>query len=517
MSSQWQGLHVLAASRQRRRRPAVWRRLWLGLERFEDRRLMTGIIPGAAPDATVVHEEEMTETLAVAQVLPSAPNAGGFTLSRDRAGVSENGMADMFTVVLTAVPNSDVVLTVTSGDASEVIVTPATLTFTSASWNLSQTVTITGVDDFVVDGDQETLVTVSVDDAASADDFDLLADQAVRVTTTDDEVAGFTLSETTATVSESGTTATFTLVLTGQPESDVILTVTSGDTSEATAGPAALTFTPGDWDSPHTVIIRGVDDSIRDGNQVTSVTVGVDHSLSDAQFGGVGSQAMSVTTIDDDVSWHNTGNAFDVDGNGTIDASDVLIIVNYLNDDSGAPALPPSPTSSSPYYDVNNDGQCTPIDILIVINYINTHGVPHTSGGEGEGASSDATAPDAAFRVTTDEPPQPMAADVPLTSTISIDSDTVQNLPSDAVIGSGIDEGRDLWQLANAARPAPLPADIFTPGPGDQRTFDGQPQPALPAFPRRVRTADAVFEVWRDNPWDELADGLVQDLDPVLR
>ena len=40
-----------------------------------------------------------------------------------------------------------------SSDTTEGTVGPASLTFTTANWNMAQTVTVTGVDDAVVDGD----------------------------------------------------------------------------------------------------------------------------------------------------------------------------------------------------------------------------------------------------------------------------------------------------------------------------------------------------------------------------
>ena len=104
--------------------------------------------------------------------------------------------------------------------------------------------TLTGVDDPLIDGSRTTIVTVSVDDANSDDHFDLVADQTVTVTTTDSgDIADFALSRTTLTVSEAGTTDSFTVVLTAAPMANVVLLVTSGDTSEATVAPASLTFT----------------------------------------------------------------------------------------------------------------------------------------------------------------------------------------------------------------------------------------------------------------------------------
>ena len=113
-------------------------------------------------------------------------------------------------------------------------------------------------------------------------------------------IPGFTLSTTTLTVSESGTTATFTVVLNSQPSSDVVFDVTSGDTSEATLSTAALTFTSSNWNTAQTVTVTGVDDSLIDGDIVSTTTVSVNDGSSDNAFDGLSDQTVSVTTEDDD-------------------------------------------------------------------------------------------------------------------------------------------------------------------------------------------------------------------------
>ena len=50
--------------------------------------------------------------------------------------------------------------------------------------------TVTGVDDDLIDGTITSTTTISVDDANSDDNFDAVADQTVSVSTTDDDVAG---------------------------------------------------------------------------------------------------------------------------------------------------------------------------------------------------------------------------------------------------------------------------------------------------------------------------------------
>ena len=174
--------------------------------------------------------------------------------------VDESGTTDTFTVVLDAQPTSDVVIALTSSDTGEATVN-SPLTFTAANWDTPQTITVTGADDgSVVDGGQTSTITISIDDANSNDSFDSVTDQSVTVTTTDDDVAGFTISETNGSteVDESGTTDTFTVVLDAQPTSDVLLSLSINDASEASVS-SSLTFTPINWDSPQTVTVTGLD------------------------------------------------------------------------------------------------------------------------------------------------------------------------------------------------------------------------------------------------------------------
>jgi hypothetical protein len=88
---------------------------------------------------------------------------------------------------LTSPPASTVVLDIASADAAEATVSPGSLTFTPADWNVTQRFVVTGVDDAADDGDVTTAVTITVNDAASDDRYDPLPDQPLTVTTVDDD------------------------------------------------------------------------------------------------------------------------------------------------------------------------------------------------------------------------------------------------------------------------------------------------------------------------------------------
>ena len=89
---------------------------------------------------------------------------------------------DGLTVVLGASPVGQVVFAISS-DPQEAAVSPSALTFTSANWNMAQAVSVTGVDDLIVDGDQATDIRVAVDAANSDSAFRGLPEQVIDVVT----------------------------------------------------------------------------------------------------------------------------------------------------------------------------------------------------------------------------------------------------------------------------------------------------------------------------------------------
>ncbi len=101
--------------------------------------------------------------------------------------------------------------------------------------------------------------------------------------------------------SGAGNTDSFSVVLTSEPVADVTIAVSSGDTGEATVGPASLTFTPANWSTPQDVTVTGVDEAIDDGDQTTTITLNP-ASVGDAVYDGLADQTVSATTVDDDTA-----------------------------------------------------------------------------------------------------------------------------------------------------------------------------------------------------------------------
>ena len=215
---------------------------------------------------------------------------------------TEAGGTDTFTVVLDTAPTADVTISLTSSDTTEGSVSPASLTFTSANWDIPQTVTVTGVDD----GDDDDLAHYSVTTgAASSSDasYNGLTVADVAVANQDDErgVPGVTVSPTSGLITtEAGGEDTFTVSLDAEPTADVTISLSSSDTTEGMVSPASLTFTTLNWESLQTVTVAGVDDSDIDANIAYTIITG-DAVSTDVGYSGMTVDDVSVINNNDDV------------------------------------------------------------------------------------------------------------------------------------------------------------------------------------------------------------------------
>ncbi len=117
----------------------------------------------------------------------SPPPAPGITVTPFSGLVTtESGGADTFSVVLDTQPSAPVSIGISSSDPGEGTPSPTILVFDGTNWDQSQTVTVTGVDDAVQDGNVAyTLVTAP---AVSADlDYAGLDADDVSATNFDDD------------------------------------------------------------------------------------------------------------------------------------------------------------------------------------------------------------------------------------------------------------------------------------------------------------------------------------------
>src|SRR5207247_2260464 len=170
-----------------------------------------------------------------------------------------------FTMALTSQPTANVTIALSSSDLTEGTVELACATCTPANWNTAQTVTVTGVDDFAVDGNVAYAIVTAA--ATSTDgSYNGMNPADVAVTNMDNDTAGITVIPTSGlTTTEGGGTATFTIALATQPTANVTIGLSSSDLTEGTVAPPSVTFTAGNWNTAQTVTVTGVDDFGVDG------------------------------------------------------------------------------------------------------------------------------------------------------------------------------------------------------------------------------------------------------------
>lgn len=214
---------------------------------------------------------------------------------------TESGGTATFSVVLNTLPASDVTITLLSDDATEATVLPASVTFTSANWDAPQIVTITGIDDFSVDGDQAYSVVTEMDPGSSAEYVALVVDD-VDAVNNDDDSPGITISPATGlSTSEMGSFDTFTIVLDTMPAATVTIPLSVDDATEGHVTPTTVTFTRFNWAAPQTVTITGNDDGIADGNQIYHVVTATAFSA-DPQYSVINPSDVTITNVDNDTA-----------------------------------------------------------------------------------------------------------------------------------------------------------------------------------------------------------------------
>ena len=98
---------------------------------------------------------------------------------------------------------------------------------------------------------------------------------------------------------EAGGMASFTVALNSLPTDNVDITLLSSNAAEGNVDQTALTFTPGNWNQPQTVMITGADDAVLDGN--VAYTIMITAASNDVNYGAIDPDDVSVTNNDNEV------------------------------------------------------------------------------------------------------------------------------------------------------------------------------------------------------------------------
>ena len=206
--------------------------------------------------------------------------------------VAEGG-SDTYTVRLATLPTAQVAVAATGTSGTDLTLAPAmaSLTFTTATWNVAQTVTVTaGEDDDAVD-DSATLT-----HTATGGGYGMVTGS-VGVTVTDNETVGLAVSAPSLAVAEGGSN-TYTVRLSTQPTAQVTVAVTGQAGTDLTLAPASasLTFTTATWNTAQTVTVTAGEDDDAANDAATLL-----HTASGGDYAGETASVAVTVTDDDDV------------------------------------------------------------------------------------------------------------------------------------------------------------------------------------------------------------------------
>lgn len=283
--------------------------------------------------------------------------------------VSENGTTATFTARLATQPAADVTLIVETLDATEASIAGSTsrnFVFTTSNWQTAQTITITGVDDAVTDGDIG--FSIRITPSSTDPNYNLSADAGVGLgtlvvagTNLDNEVASIVTSTNSITTTEAAAgTQTINVKLGAQPTSNVRILVTSSNAAEgAVTTGATLDFTPANWDQNQPVIVTGQDDAFDDGNVGYSVTLAIDDANTpDAKYKAVANKVVSGTNTDNDAAGVTTSpSALSLTEGGA--ANPFMVVLNSRPVGTVVVKLSPPASALPPSLGVNTSAAVT--------------------------------------------------------------------------------------------------------------------------------------------------------------
>ena len=283
--------------------------------------IAAGATTNAADTATVIAVDNRTDepnrTPTVTATLANGQGAGTvsgatLTLSDDetppqptigaQGAISENGGKTTVTVSLTHPSSAATTVTVSLVD-SGLLAAPAdaAIVIAAGATTSADTIVFTAVDNDVdAASEVTTRIVLSAVNALGVS----TSNPAIWIVLDDDDTAGIAVDPATSSSSrlrttESGGTAAFTVKLDSEPTGNVALDVASADTTEGTAAPSTLTFTPSDWSDAQTVTLTGVADSLVGDDASYTVTLTVDRTdTADAKYDALSAVTVYAVNVD---------------------------------------------------------------------------------------------------------------------------------------------------------------------------------------------------------------------------
>jgi Ca2+-binding RTX toxin-like protein len=219
-------------------------------------------------------------------------DSAGVLVSSNNLTVTEGGATGSFTLQLTSLPSSPVTI---SFNSSNQLSSSPNITFDSNNWNLPQTVTVSAIDDNLVEALQTETLTATV--SSLDENYQELTLEPISVQITDNDSPGVSIiqSEGNTTLTEGSITDTYQVVLTTIPTAPVTVDFHTGTQINPIL---PLTFDATNWNISQTVIVSATDDFFAEEIHTGEIT----HSMSseDAGYHKIAVASVVATITDND-------------------------------------------------------------------------------------------------------------------------------------------------------------------------------------------------------------------------
>ncbi|MHC4561200.1 MAG: hypothetical protein ACYS8X_00330 [Planctomycetota bacterium] len=273
--------------------------------------------------------------------------------------VLEGDFTDTYTLTLTHAPSAAVTVDLTPDAGLSLSHTSVVLN--AGNWNTGVSVTVTAVDDLVVEGPQVLGISHSISTALPGRDvsFDGADIAGVEVNVFDNDSPGVIVTPTDGTtdVLEGGATDTYTVQLTSQPAPGSTVTVlinslavptTTGDPAavQVSTAPVSLTFDAANWNVAQIVTVSAIDDGVTDdpnaqgfATQLRTLTgirgpLFIEGAPGEASLFDIKPPVMLPGETDTGTAPIVTGNQSEQENPGDVDRLDI-VDVDAVADDTG--------------------------------------------------------------------------------------------------------------------------------------------------------------------------------------
>ncbi|MBQ9243653.1 MAG: hypothetical protein IJ165_10620 [Proteobacteria bacterium] len=208
------------------------------------------------------------------------------------------GQDSLVVVKLNTQPKNDVKVSIAIDNVNEAVSDTKEVVLNAENWKNGVNVRLTGVRDYVIDGDKPVKITFT---SASEDEDYNLEPVVFDATVKDMDKADLVVSMGDAPVVKEGDSGmvTMSVSLASKPTKDVTVALSVTDPSELKINKQSLTFKPEHWDIGQDVLVSSVDDDIVDGNIKSKVVMQMtsgDNNFKDK------TKEVEFTTVDDDVA-----------------------------------------------------------------------------------------------------------------------------------------------------------------------------------------------------------------------